>query len=941
MVGNLLLPAKSSALPSLALPNNGIYNAAGNQIYYNSLIFAGPNIVKEGDSLTKQADGFNYKVGTHYYLYLQPSDEKTSKAFIIVVDKKTEPTKGQYSEFVFDTTSKTYSKRSNSKNISLSKGEIPTVRNCNIPWLGWLICPIANTLATALDDLYNVVTDILVISPVDLSKEYATGQQKPIYALWSLIRNISNIVFIIIFILVVLSYVTGFGLSNYQLKKIFPRLIVTAIMVNISLTICILMIDVFNLLGYSSAQIFLNIQRATMPESDLTAINAINWGALLASAYGVGSLGLAFNGGVVGVTLLTLGGMAGALATIVSVVVALSARQALIIILTIVSPLACVLNLLPNTETWFKKWWESFWKILAIFPIFGLIYGVSQLTSSIIIQTANDSFILILVGLIVKVVPFGLLITIIKSFDHILDTITRSVSNKTKSLGEGMQEYFNRKQEIQKIKYASGSSTGLGRLTPHGMAQSFEQGRRRDEANLRAAKARQNALYAKRSSKLDQNHLPANADAKAEFSARAAEASADAYKTKLDAAFETISANIESKMLIRNKDKKVIGMKNLDSFKNELEYEIASSSLVKQIYANNEKSMKGMRTESQYGRIVANVDLPEDLRFGKSKDIRSSIAGINDEFHNYILADVINTQRKEVREAEEMANAVLQQINLSEAEMMSYITGTDYNGKSDLFDKLKASKDGKIQRVGKDGVVYTLEKNNKAMIGAAINFIGNQGRSDLIQHMTAAAADVLGEVSGEKDVIIGKGRLADFTEKLADINANKGSLRQFIKVPDRIRQNLYRGDDTLDLSMLESIGGGRISADKIAALDKDNLNDTSKMYEKLFNDEKILTDETSTFIGRDGKEYTKVIRKSAKEIIAENAKKKGLTLLENHKRTFINLYKTLIDPQTASKISEDKRIPIEKIMKLITKNTGFNIEQAKEIIRKEQEDGPS
>ena len=910
LASNFLIPQTTSALPTMALPNSGIVSNDLKQLYYNSLIFSGPNKVQQGDSLNK-LERFSYQPGTVYYVYIRPTDKGTTDAFLMGVNSESNPTQGQYVKLSFDTTTKTYSNVADVKDgITLAKGEIPTVRNCNIPWIGWIVCPISNALATALDDLYNIVTDILVISPIDSSKQFASGQDKPIYAIWSIIRGISNIVFVILFIIVILSYITGFGLSSYSIKKIFPRLIVTAILVNLSLTICVLLVDVFNLLGHSTADIFLKIQQTTMPESDVMAINAVNWAGLLASVYGAGSLALALNGGVVGSTLLILGGMAGAMVTIVAVVIALSARQALVIILTIISPLAFVFNLLPNTEKWFRKWWQSFVKILAIFPIFALIYGASQLASSIIIQTANDSFILILVGLIVKVVPFGLLITIIKSSDAIMDRITNAATNRTKSLGEGAQDYLHRKQELQKTRYETGESrTFMGRFTPRGMARSFNQGRRRDDARLRTAKSRQEALYAQRSSKLDKDYQPANADAREEMTARSAEASASAHKQQVDVSFNTMRAKVDRDMFqAKGKDKAtgkpVLKFKGIDHFDNEVEYEIAQASLIKQIADRETQAANFMQQEFQSMRVVDNITIPQEIGHASRTKIHDAMAGINKQYKDIILSDIIQIQRKERAEMLTQASELIKQLNLSEGEVVSFAAGKDYMGSN--INSLLKSANNKLEVNGMDGRKYILDANNEYLRAAAALKIGSMPRTDLHEYLQLATIDRL----DDRGKLV-RGSLSEFREEVSDAIWKSGvggsNLHMGVKTPDYIRRGVFRGFDTYYEMEIENIVKGRYSVDKLVKQDKDALTTMARGLEEMIKRTKVqLTGETD-FTGRS--------RMSLGDLALDLMSGDSDSVMESLNVFEQNIIDALTNPQTAHLIQPAQEKQLSSMLK--------------------------
>lgn len=942
LVSSFLTPQTTQALPTASMPTSAIINEDLNQLYYNRMIFSGPNTVQAGDSLTNLHKNFSFQPGVIYYVYINPTDKGQTDAHLMAVNSKSNPTKGQYVKLKFNTDTKTYSDIQIIKDdITVVKGEIPTIRNCNIPWIGWIVCPLANALATALDDLYDTVTDILVISPIDTNRQFATGHDKPLYAIWSIIRGISNMVFIILFIIITLSYVTGFGLSNYTIKKIFPRLIVTAVLVNLSLTICVLLVDVFNLIGHSVADIFLKIQSSTMPDSDLMAISGVTWASLLASVYGAGSLILALNGGIVGATLLVLGGMAGALATIVAVVIALSARQALVIILTIVSPLAFVLNLLPNTEKWFEQWWKSFIKILAIFPIFALIYGASQLASSIIIQTANDSFILILVGLIVKVIPFGLLIGIIKSSDAIMDRVTNAASNSTKSIGEGAQEFLRRKQEIQKARYESGESkTPFGRFTPRGVARTFNQGRRRDEARLRAAKARQEALYAQRSSRLDVDQRPANADAREEMAARGAEAIASANKRQVDVAFNTIQAKVDRDMFqVKVKDgevvldkitgKPIMEFKGISHITNSIEYEVAKSSLTKQIAEREMQATTIMQQDFQTKRTIENVTVPIELGYGET-DLHNAMANINTDYKDVILADVIKAQRAERQAVIASAQELLKQVNLSETDALAFVSGTDYytnegEKMSDINEELQKS-GNIIKRTGIDGKEYVLDMRSKESAAllrwAAALRLGEAPRDDIHEYIQIAT--VGREVKDEHgNVLAVDATLNNFREEVVDLMLSKvgGNKMMGIKTPDYMRQDRFRGRDTYYEVASENIAKGRYSAQAIATRSKDELDTMLQGLKKMANNEYIDLANPNN----DGQ-----MRANMLENLLEQSDKKTKNpqvAYDNLVKFKKNLIKARTDPMTAHLLQD---IQIQKIDAIIgtvdkiVKNKKFN-----------------
>ena len=82
--------------------------------------------------------------------------------------------------------------------------------------LSFIICPTTGLLAKGIDALYSTIENFLVIKPI------TTDNKSPIYIIWSYVRNIANIIFIIFLLLIVYSQVTGLGFSNYNIKKMLP-----------------------------------------------------------------------------------------------------------------------------------------------------------------------------------------------------------------------------------------------------------------------------------------------------------------------------------------------------------------------------------------------------------------------------------------------------------------------------------------------------------------------------------------------------------------------------------------------------------------------------------------------------------------------------------------------------------------------------------------------
>ena len=175
--------------------------------------------------------------------------------------------------------------------------------------------------------------------------------------------------------MVIYSQLTGIGLSNYGLKKTLPKLIVTAVLANVSFLICSLAVDVSNIIGDSLRGVFESVEESVLAASDLDSVDisyASIYGALAGgSVLAIGGAAVAFSQGMIWMFIPTA---LGALVAAASGLITIALRQAVVVILIMIAPLAIVANILPNTEKWFTKWKDLLTRMLVFYPMFSLLF---------------------------------------------------------------------------------------------------------------------------------------------------------------------------------------------------------------------------------------------------------------------------------------------------------------------------------------------------------------------------------------------------------------------------------------------------------------------------------------------------------------------------------------------------------------------------------------
>lgn len=252
---------------------------------------------------------------------------------------------------------------------------------CAIEKIGWILCPIIEGAGKIGDQAFGFLAKtFLETEPELIGSNAGQGTQRA----WDMARNLANIMFIIAFLVIIYSQVTGAGITNYGIKKMLPRLVVAAIAVNVSYYICQIMVDLTNIMGYEIQNFLVQVSRELTQNSAMPVTSGQSFGSggtLTTIAISVLAIGvvayflLPVLGAVIGLVLMTC----------LSIIVILLLRKAFIVLLIVASPIAFVLYLLPNTEKYFQKWLSMFWKLLLVFPTIGLLMGGGQLASAIIL----------------------------------------------------------------------------------------------------------------------------------------------------------------------------------------------------------------------------------------------------------------------------------------------------------------------------------------------------------------------------------------------------------------------------------------------------------------------------------------------------------------------------------------------------------------------------
>ena len=316
---------------------------------------------------------------------------------------------------------------STSTDANSSDNQEPVTCTSQIGAVGWIICPTTGLLAKGIDALYGVIENLLSVKPLEM------GRNSPVYQVWAYMRNLANICFIIFLLVIIYSQITGLGINNYGIKKSLPRLIITAIIVNFSFLFCAIAVDISNIIGNGLKDLLAGITDSAISTGTIDPSKNTGFYALFTTiaAGGIGAtILLAFPGGPLGLLLAIIPVIIGGIISVVIGLLVLGLRQALVVFLVAVSPVAFVLYILPNTEKHFQKWKNYFAQMLFFYPMFSMLFGVTKLASMIFITSATTPF-GIIIGVAIQVLPLFLAVNLMQ----LSGTALGGVSSKLNALG--------------------------------------------------------------------------------------------------------------------------------------------------------------------------------------------------------------------------------------------------------------------------------------------------------------------------------------------------------------------------------------------------------------------------------------------------------------------------------------------------------------------------
>lgn len=305
---------------------------------------------------------------------------------------------------------------------------------------GWFACSMSKLASGASVVLYGWVKDDLATDPKIFDN---TAMKEG----WKTMRNLANLVVVIMLIVTIMSQVTGVGISNYGIKKALPRIVVVVLLINLSYFICRIAIDLMNISAEAIQNVFeplTSVARAKIHyDPDSVFASMMGSGTESAITVALAYFGTkSFLASGESVRLLLLGLAVAFIMVNILFLITIFVRGALIVLLTITAPVAVLLAIFPGTKKTFNTWFNMFKGVLLCYPMAAMLVYGSGFAGTIAMAALGVNSITLL-GVDLPVNVFTLIVSVAASIAPMV-MLPGMIVKSTGAIGATLQGFANR-----------------------------------------------------------------------------------------------------------------------------------------------------------------------------------------------------------------------------------------------------------------------------------------------------------------------------------------------------------------------------------------------------------------------------------------------------------------------------------------------------------------
>jgi len=308
----------------------------------------------------------------------------------------------------------------------------------------WIICPVMEIAAEAIEVVDHMVTDSL-----EFDSENFFEKQGGYKMAWNTFRYISVGLLVVVGLVVVIAQSLGLEiLDAYTIRKTLPRLIIATICITFSWPLMHFLVDLSNVASVSLRNLIY------LPFDDLQASPETGTGLVTAL---IGYITWTNYGLFGGMSLL----LTGALALLFGFAI-IAIRNIGVQLLIILAPLAFLTYILPNTQKVWKLWTTNLTALLLMFPVVSLMIAVGRVFSAVatqpvtsgnVVENAAATTLNQLLGFVAYFAPYFLLGFAFKMAGGFIANISGMVNDRNRGvfdrLSKGRQRNASRRWDTR------------------------------------------------------------------------------------------------------------------------------------------------------------------------------------------------------------------------------------------------------------------------------------------------------------------------------------------------------------------------------------------------------------------------------------------------------------------------------------------------------------
>ncbi len=230
--------------------------------------------------------------------------------------------------------------------------------------VGWIVSLVIWVVGAFISAVINVI--------IAIAQYNNFINETPIIEAWVIVRDFCNMFFILVLLLIAFASILQY--ENYSIKRLLPKLILMAVLINFSRMICGIIIDAGQIVMLTFVSAFAdgggNFMGALNVDKYLTMVEGDKWDKDINVLSTVGSL-------IIGVVFLMI-----AAVVMVVLLAVLMIRIVMLWIYIVLSPLAFLLSAFPGGQKYASQWWRDFTTQVVAGPLLAFFIWLSLISAN-------------------------------------------------------------------------------------------------------------------------------------------------------------------------------------------------------------------------------------------------------------------------------------------------------------------------------------------------------------------------------------------------------------------------------------------------------------------------------------------------------------------------------------------------------------------------------